>query len=223
MQPRRPRASSGSVSSVRAISRRTPPSRPPGHRMQPLVQARRSGRTISSGFERPRVSTASVGDVRGSDVEVDVVVEGGVHLPDGHPVRRIERTGFIAAPNSKSRWSGARSSTRTGSSGSSPTSCGCRCRGPGRHHPTPAEFGGERHPSTTVRSSSHSARAASLRLVLTLEESSRPVRRGTANGVRLGYDVRHAHVFRDIDTELPDRASTGPSRTGLLPGGCTSR
>ena len=109
------------------------------------------------------------------------------------PSSRSSRTPSWPPPTATGSPSGARSSTRTGCSGSSPACSACRCPRSGSSRPIrAAAFGGKQHAKYEPLVAFMALRTGRpVRLVLTLEETFQAVRRGASEiRVRTGFRTR---------------------------------
>ena len=144
------------------------------------------------------------------------------------PSSRSSRTRSWPRPTATASRSGARSSTRTGSSASSPSCSGCRSPKVRVHAPDPGgAFGGKQHAKyEPLLAFMALATGRPVRLVLTLEETFQAVRRGAAEvHVRTGFRRDGTLVFRDLEADyligayadIADRTVAKGSYTSMGP------
>ena len=186
---------------------------------RPSTRARRSSRTRRCARAtrwRPRTSCAST------------TTAGAMSTPRRPTSWSRGRTGSRWSPSSRSShtpsWrpptatgsrSGARSSTRTGCSGSSPACSACRCPRSGSSRPDPGGgFGGKQHAKYEPLVAFLALRAGRpVRLVLTLEETFQAVRRGASEiRVRSGFSDRRPPDVPRRPGRLPRRGLRGHRR-----------
>ena len=224
-RPRRGGAPRWSASSTR----RCPPSSPIAAALDPARRSsrtRRSARTTRSPAPTSCASTASAGATSRRPSARPTSSSRARTRSRWSPSSRSSRTRSWRRPTATGSRSGARSSTRTGSSGSWRRCSACRCRRSASSRPTRAAGSAASSTRSTSRCSrSWPARAGRpVRLVLSLEETFQAVRRAASRDPRPHRLPRRRHArVPGHRRGLPDRRVRGHRRPRRRQGHATRR